>query len=151
MPMESADSASTETGTLSKRNDTINLSDHALVVVFEGVKVLDEGPYKGQKVIRPAKVYIEGKQIGVLSSFQLTQNGDNPFPEVKFAFASGLKDEDIPKMSDRLRDSLSRFVDLIRKNLPWASWSMPGASSTASSITVFDPSQVKPTTPSQKG
>lgn len=150
--MESADSASTETGTPTKRNDTINLSDHALVVVFEGVKVLEHGPYKGERVVRPAKIYIEGKQIGVLSSFRLTQNGDNPLPEVSFAFASGLKDEDIPTMSDRLKATLSGFVGLIRKNLPWATWSMPGASSPPpASVTVFDPGQVKPTTPVQKG
>jgi hypothetical protein len=149
MPTKNARSARTPgAGKTSKRTDTIILNDHALVIVLGGSKSVSEGPNKGLKTFSPAKVYMDGKQVGMLDDFHFSSSSSSILPEIKFSFMS--KVEDDSKLPDSVRDILSRYARLIQDKLPWATWTMPGKSSTVQEMTVFDPGQIKPTTTRSK-
>jgi hypothetical protein len=130
-----------ETGSLT-RTETIDPRDHALVIVIEGLRVAKSGPYTGQTVIGPTQVYVEGAHLGLLSSLEITLRSNQTTPEVKFQFASGVKSE---SATDTLLTAIDKYVNMVRKALPWASWSSPLGSSATEELFVFDPGQIKPT------
>jgi hypothetical protein len=151
MHMKSGKSVRTpEVGKTPTRSDLIDLNDHELVIVLGGSKVVTDGPNKGLNTFSPAKIYMGGKQVGMLDSFHFSWTADNLLPEIRFSFWSKIKDEDIPKLPSSVKDALTRYLKLIQEKLPWATWTAPGSSSPTQEMTVFDPGQINPTTPESK-
>jgi hypothetical protein len=147
--MKSEKSAGSQrVGKTPTKSDTVTLNDHAMVITVGGVRDITEGPYKGAKTFSSTKVYVGGKQVGLLSSFRLSCTSNNPIPEVHFEFLSGLKET--TGLSTSLLGALAKYLEVIREKLPWASWASPGSSSPTQEVTVFDPGQINPTTPESK-
>jgi len=129
---ESATTGETKTGTA----ESLDLADHALVVVFGGVTTMKKGPFTGEKTVSPVKVYLYGKQIGLLSRFELSQSSNQPLPEVDFTFPD---EKVLERGSDSLRQSYEKYLTMVKEALPWAT-----LNGRKHNVNVFDPGTVSP-------
>jgi len=116
------------------KTNTIELKEGSLVVVFEGLKKVESGPYAGETTLGSFKVYLGTEQVGLLQSFRIEAHANEPLPKIEFDFGSALPEPDArdPELKTtqeeawgRLRDTYQRYVDSIRKFIPWAKWTSP--------------------------
>lgn len=119
------------------KTNTIELKEGSLVVVFDGLKKVESGPYVGETTIGSFKVYLGTEQVGLIQHFRLEANANEPLPKIEFDFGSALPE---PSAQDpelevqeaavtRLREAYRRYVDRIRRFIPWAKWTSPVGSS----------------------
>jgi hypothetical protein len=60
-----------------------------------------------------ARVEVDGKQIGLIQSLQLSLNKDSALPELKVQFPELPEDSDSP-----VKDSLKEYIDIM-KSIPY--------------------------------
>lgn len=154
--------AKTRTGemksTLRHKETSIPLKEGSLVVVFEGLQRIEDGPHAGETTVGSAKVYLGAEQVGLLQHFKLELHANEVFPRLDFDFGSMGPD---PAPTDtksverflELRQTYSHFIDRVKKWFPWARWKSPVGNSVdpEGEINVLDPGLIRPTTPRSGG
>jgi len=109
-----------------KKPKTIELREGTLTLVFEGLKVVPQGPYKGEKTIGAVKIYIGEEQIGLLQRFKMEAFANEPLPRLEFDFGE-LPPEAIKESP--LKALYEKAVARIREFFPWSKWVSPVGSS----------------------
>jgi len=99
----------------------VDLSEGTLTIVFEGLKTVPSGPYKGEKTIGSMKVYVGEEQVGLLQRFKVEAFANEPLPRLEFDFG-----EHEP---GKLRSVYEKTLTRIREFFPWARYVSPVGSS----------------------
>lgn len=122
-----------------QKTEPLDLSSHALVLAFEGPKIVKDGPYKGERCIGTTRVYLRGKLIGLLNKVEFSQSTTEPLPQVEFTFTTSTV------LTPALSVTYKQYVDEIREAMPWATITSPiGNYGPDTNPTVFDPGTIKP-------
>lgn len=106
----------------------VELKEGTLVIVCEGLKKVEKGPFAGETTLGSLKVYLGTEQVGLLQSFKLEAHVNEALPHLEFNFGHALPEGEQPVL-DRLRASYERSIEKIRKFFPWSKWVSPIGSS----------------------
>lgn len=105
---------------------TIELREGTLVVVFEGLKAIEDGPHKGQKTVGAVKVYVGGEQVGLLQHFKMEAKVNESLPRLEFDFGDhSIETSGGSDVWAHLRPAYERTIDRIKTFFPWAKWVSP--------------------------
>jgi len=88
----------------------VDLKDYSLAILYGA-----DG-----KLTRHAQIFHYGKQIGVISKFELKLDASKVLPEATFVFCEGLTADMLEGASEALREGLKRAVDMARASVPGA-------------------------------
>jgi len=131
---------------------SIPLQEGTLVVVFEGLKKVTNGPHAGETTIGPIRIYLGTEQVGMFQRFKLETKTSEVLPSLEFDFGGSLEEG---KSWDlfALKEELDYWIERITQFFPWAKWRSPfGSGPTPSEpFDVLDPGTIQPQTPSSGG
>jgi hypothetical protein len=111
-----------------KKAKTIELREGTLTVVFEGLKTMTNGPYKGEKSVGSVRVFIGEEQVGALQRFKLEALANDPLPQLDLDFGDGKMFGEKP-IPPTLKTMYERTITRIREFFPWAKYVSPVGSS----------------------
>lgn len=144
MPKKTRAATATEAGRDSV--ESLDPANFALVITFGGIKIVPEGPFKGERAIDPPKIYVQGKLMALVSRLDVSLVANEPLPQLRFTFG------DLPPKlvaeSHAVKEVYEKFVGRVREALPWATFTSPvGNNGPTKPMDVLDPGTIQPATP----
>lgn len=106
----------------------IELKEGTLVLVYEGLKLAQAGPYKGEKMVGSLKVYIGEEQVGALQHLKLEASANGALARLEFDFGDDKMFGEKP-IPPTLKTMYERTITRIREFFPWAKYVSPVGSS----------------------